>query len=188
MRSTPEAQIKVDTTGWPTTNEVSDRLGVSNNTILTWKRRKRLRPVKAKKAHPTGGFREVDVYDPREIEAIAIERRQTSAKDPGECAARVFEMLDSGRPPREIVTALRITPDCVEELRERWMDLGGADIVIGPAAHAELAKHVGPFEGVAGLVTRVAQIASAIQDANQVRDADLRTRDELERYPGAGAG
>ena len=159
MRPTNDAQIKVDTTGWPTTNEVSDRLGVSNNTVLAWKRRKKLLPVKAKKPHPTGGVREVDVYDPRQIEAIAIERRQTSAKDPGECAARVFEMLDQGRPPREIVTALRITPDYVEELRERWMDLGGADIVIGPAAQAELEKHVGTFSGVAGLVARVAQIS-----------------------------
>jgi hypothetical protein len=157
--------------------------------VLTWKRRGRIKkPIKARRAHPTGGFRDVDVYDPRDVERLAAERKQTSARDPGECAARVFEMLDAGAPPRTIVTALRLTPHEVEDLRERWMDLGGSDIVIGPAAQAELEKHVGTFDGVAGLVSRVAQIASSVRDAQQVRDREAAVFDESCRYPGAGAG
>ncbi len=159
MRPTEETQIVKDTTGWPTSSEVSDRLGVSLVTVLTWKRKGKLKPVKTKRKHPNGGVRDVDVYDPRDVERCATERRQASAKDPGECAARVFEMLDLGKSSREIVTALRITPDCAEELRERWLDLGGSDIVISPVAQTELEKHVGPFQGIAGLVARVAELA-----------------------------
>ncbi len=162
----------VDTTGWMSAVEVSDHLGVSPNTVLGWKRKGKIRPpLKARRAHPTGGFRDVDVYDPRDVERIAAERKQTSAQDPGECAARVFEMLDAGASPRTIVTALRITPDQVEDLQERWLDLGGSDIVIGPVAHTELEKYVGSFDGIAGLVSRVAQLASKICDQKVTADS-----------------
>lgn len=97
------------------------------------------------------------VYDPKELSSLAVRMNRASvvARDNGEVAAKAYEMFDEGRKEREIVRTLRVTPDAVRELHEKWLDGGGADIVISPTSQEALAKLIGPFDSVAVLVDRL---------------------------------
>jgi len=99
------------------------------------------------------------VYDPKELAAIPRLGRD-QARAPGAVAARCFELLREGTPLDEIVIDLRETPEKVTELREQWLDMGGAAFVVSPTARAVLEKIVGPFANIAELIERVTVLAA----------------------------
>lgn len=155
MENARSPQPPVDTSSWLTCAQSSDMLGVSENTIRTWVRTKKLHPRRGSRVHPSGAIRELDVFDPQELANLGRRRMVSVPNDPGDLAARAFELFDTGTPQRRIVVALRVLPAKVEELHDQWANMGGADLVIGAAAHAELERFVGPFVDVADLVARV---------------------------------
>lgn len=158
MSSARTASQQVDTSTWLTCAQVSDLLGCSENTVRNWIRNNKLHPKKVTRAHGNG-VREVDAVDPQEVVAAAAGRRRVASipGDEGEIAARAFELFDAARPLREIVVALRVSPEKISELHDQWIDLGGGDLVIGRAARAELERFVGEFSDVADLVSRIAE-------------------------------
>jgi hypothetical protein len=154
----------IDTSSWLTRSQAADLLGVSHTTMKNWDAAGVLHPRKEKRDLPNGGSREIWVYDPRELARVPNARRQRAQMipgDQGEIAARAFEMFDEGVPLREVVTRLRETPEAVEILHDQWSRLGGAEVVLSKIARDELAKLVGPFDGVAGLVARLRELLSS---------------------------
>ena len=136
---------------------------VSYNTIMNWVKAGRLHPQKEMRLLPNGASREIRVFDPVELQKI-LHRRDPN--EPGELAARAFEMFEEGRPLREVVIALRKTPEYIVALHDHWEWCGGSELVITPVARRELESLLGPFVGVADIVERVAELArkAATQD------------------------
>ena len=94
------------------------------------------------------------VYDPRELASLP-HRGRAVVDTPGEVAARCFELFDEGRPLKEIVRELRKSPEIIEDLYERWLNMGGSGIVLTPYAKDEFIKVVGPFADIAELLELV---------------------------------
>lgn len=163
MRQREPVQKQVDTSTWLTANQVVDMLGVAHDTVKGWERRGMLHPQMARRQLSNGASREVRVYDPHEVARIPKRRIVQVPNDPGEIAARAFELMDAGKSIREIVMALRETPAKVAELHDQWMIMGGGDIVIGAVATEELVRLVGPFDGVAGLVERLKETVDLVE-------------------------
>jgi len=74
-----------------------------------------------------------------------------------ELEARCFELFSQGKTNREVVIELRETSDRIRELRERWVDDGGADLVISDAAKKAFEQLLGPFRDVTELLERVTE-------------------------------
>jgi hypothetical protein len=129
---------------------------VSYNTLVNWVNAGRLHPQKEMRLLTNGQRREIKVFNPAELLKI-LHRR--APNEPGEVAARAFEMFGEGRPIREVVLALRQTPERIEQLHEQWERCGGCELVITPVAKRELEHLLGPFVGVADIVERVAELA-----------------------------
>ena len=156
----PVGAASKDRSHWLTQVQALDMLGVSVNTLYRYQREGKLNPTKGRRS---GSRREILIYDPEELARVMPRARDVAVvHDPeGESVARVFEMLDTGASIRHIVVTLRVTPDKVEALRERWLDAGGSALVISDDARAEIERYVGPFESTAELVTRIAEKAGA---------------------------
>jgi len=142
------------TSAWLTRNEAVDLLGVSQVTLLAFERRGKLHPKRVTRLDNGGHERLLYVYDPHEL-ALIPQRGRSAIQYPGETAARAFELFAEGKPQAQIVIELRELPDKIRELYERWLDMGGADLVISPGAKEALEKIVGPFASVTELVERV---------------------------------
>ncbi len=179
MRSRELGKPPVDTSTWLTANQVSDMLNVAHVTIKEWERKGRLHAVMARRQMSNGASREVRVFDPHEIAGIPRRRAVQVLNDPGEIAARAFELFDQGKSNREIVMALREPPDKVQELHEQWFNLGGSEVVLGVVATEEIVRLVGPFDGVVGLVERLRETVALVE---QLR----RTCGTLARRDAAG--
>ena len=130
--------------------------GVSYNTIVNWENAGRLHPQKEMRLLTNGQHREIKVFNQAELLRLI---RRRAPDDHGEVAARAFELFQEGRAIREVVVALRQTPERIEQLREQWEDCGGCELVITPVAQRELERLLGPFVGVADIVERVAELA-----------------------------
>lgn len=148
-----------DTRDWLTRNEATDMLSCALQTLVNYERKGVLNPEHAYRPDARGVEHRVIVYNPHELKKVAnrLSRYATSPRDPGEITARAYDLFEEGKPPKEIVRELRITSDAVRELREKWKDDGGADLVISPGAKEALEKVVGPFKDVTELVERVAE-------------------------------
>lgn len=145
------------TATWLTCSEAAQLLGVGESTIRYWARVDKLKPERARRTHPSGSSREVDVFDPAQLAVFAARRKITRVPSgPGEIAATAFELFDQGASMRRVVTEVRETPQRVAELHEQWLDFGGADLVVGPQAREALVRLVGEFGDVADLVRAVA--------------------------------
>ena len=81
-------------------------------------------------------------------------------REPKELSARAFDLFREGLKLEAIVSELRTTPEEVERLHEKWLDLGGARLVIAGPAKEALAKIVGPFDSVTELVELVTKLKS----------------------------
>lgn len=106
-------------------------------------------------------------FDRDEVERLALARARQVRREPGELAARAFELFASGLGPRDVVTAERVTPDVAAELHVRWVELG-RNVVIDGARAERLAAALGlrelnveQLERAVGALPRVAQALRA---------------------------
>lgn len=158
MRALGDDDDEVDTSSWLTSSQVSDLCGISLQTIINYTRKELLKPRQAERVCPNGAVRRVNVFDPHQVARLPKRRMAMVPGDPGETAARAFELFEDGVQLRTVVTTLRIPPAQADELYDQWKRFGGADLIIGKAARGELEKHVGSFASVADLVERIAQV------------------------------
>jgi len=149
--------------------EAIDTAAVSYNTLMNWVKAGRLHPKKEIRLLTNGHRREIRVFDPAELLKIPHRREPNELDEHGEVAARAFEMFGEGRPIREVVIALRRTPEYIEELHDHWEWSGGSELVITPVARRELERLLGPFVGVADIVERVAELARKAANPSQQR-------------------
>lgn len=147
-----------ETRDWLTRNEASDMLACSAQTLASYERKGELHPHYAYRPDGRGVEHRVIVYSPHELKKLATRMNRpgvVSPRNAGEITARAFELIEEGRPGREIVRELRLTIEEVRELREKWHSEGGADLIISPTAKEALGKIVGSFDSVTELVERV---------------------------------
>ncbi len=150
-----------DTSTWLTRNEAMDLLGCSLSTLLNYEKRDKLHPARAMRVDGRGTERLVWAYDPRELAKLPnIAIYKTAARAPGEIAARAFEMFSDGAELDDIVKELRETPDHVQQLHEKWLDMRGARHVLTPQIRLAFEGLVGKFTDAAELLDLVtAQLA-----------------------------
>jgi hypothetical protein len=146
-----------------TRNEASDMLSCSQQTLANYERRGDLHPQAAYRPDGRGVEHRVIVYNPHELKKLAIKLRRhvLQPRDPGEMAARAFELFREGKSMEDVVVELRMQPDQVEALYAKRLDMGGANLVISPTAKEALEKVIGSFESVAELVERVTKLKAA---------------------------
>jgi hypothetical protein len=157
--ATPAGQKNANTDTWLTRVEAADMLALSIQTLANYETRGELHPQYVYRKTSRGHARITRVYDPQELKKLSRFNRDVIApRDPGALAARAYEFFDEGRPEREIVRELQMTPDAVSALHEKWKDGGGADLVVTSTAKERLEKIVGSFDSVAELVERVTQL------------------------------
>lgn len=146
-----------ETRDWLTRNEASDLLSCSLQTLANYERKGILHPQRAYRPDGRGAEHQVLVYDPRELSKLAsrLNRQIASPRDPGEMAARAFELFREGKTMEEVVVELRLLPDQVRELHDKRLDMGGAQLVISATAKEALEQVVGPFASVTELVEKV---------------------------------
>ncbi len=92
-------------------------LGVSVSTVI--RRENVLKPVVLNGVH---------MFDERVLrqEVVTVRHRQAIASlgpTSGDVAASVFELLEAGTEPTQIVIRLRVTPDAVQALRMQWVEM-----------------------------------------------------------------
>lgn len=167
--STPRVPSTADLSTWLTRNEICDLLDVSYPTVLDWEKKGLIKPQF--RARTGNGRQVIVVYDPTQLTKIPRRHRNTSPDNPDECAARAFELFDEGVPMRECVVRLRRRLEVIEALHKEWLDAGGTDFVLNPAARAELGRYVGDFSDVSELVTRVREKLGATIEATVPDDA-----------------
>jgi hypothetical protein len=124
--------------------EVAKALGCSIPTV---------RRMEGTTLHPTEDAEGVHRFDPVEVIHL-VHDRSARAVDPskeGERDARVFEMLDTGKGVREIVTTLRLPVEVALKLADQWRDAGRRDLVVPPVCRAELEQCLGSAKDAAEL-------------------------------------
>lgn len=138
-------------------------LTVSHQTLANYERRGDLHPNFAYRPDGRGAEHRVIVYDPHELKKLAgkLRRHVVLPHDPGEMAARAFELFREGKSMEDVVIELRMQPDQVEQLHAKRMDMGGAELVISPTAKEALEKMVGAFGSVTELVERIERLKAA---------------------------
>jgi DNA-binding transcriptional MerR regulator len=140
-----------DTSTWLTRYEASELIGCSSSTLLNYERRGALHPQIALRPDPHGIHRRTTVYHPDELTKIKA-RLKRPVREPNEFSARAFDLFRAGHKLEEIVSELRTTPEEIERLHEKWLDLGGSRLVIAGPAKEALAKIFGPFDSVTELI------------------------------------
>lgn len=160
----PDVEIRPDTTGWYTRFESAQFLGVSITTIGNYERGGKLHPQHEYRKDSRGFEQRVAVYDPKQLAPLRKgapqhQQRFERITDPGELAARCFELFDQGKSFREIVIAVRQTLNQVRDLHESWLDAGGADLTITPLIKEGFQKIVGEFSDVTELLSLVENLA-----------------------------
>lgn len=155
--------VQPNTSGWITRNKAADLMRVSVTTIANYERRGKLHPRHAFRPDARGIEHFVAVYDPDELfrELPRGPDRPVANRDPGETAARAFEHFDQGLAVRQIVIELRETPERVHELRESWLNAGGAALTITDTAKQKFEQLVGPFSGVTELLELVEKLVGS---------------------------
>lgn len=146
-----------DTSTWLSRQETAAFIGCSPSTLLNYERRGILHPQVAYRADRLGIQRRTTVYHPDELTKIR-KRVPRAIREPNALSAQAFDLFFAGDTLEAVVRTMRTTPEEVERLHEKWLDLGGARLVIAGAAKEELAKIVGPFDSVTELVELVAKL------------------------------
>lgn len=150
-----------DTSSWLTRNQVAEFLGIGISTVIAYEARGLLHPRHEYRADTRGAERRTAIYDPKEVTNLPRRDRVSGGRSEGEKTARACELFREGKTDEEVIRELRETFERVRELREKWLDGGGWDRVIEPAAWEALERVVGPFETVTELVERVQQLKPA---------------------------
>jgi len=151
---------EIDLGTWISRDEAARFAGVTVNTIVNWQTDEKLRAMIDYRPDRRGSERRQWVYDPKELVKLRRPEVAMRSREPGETAARAFELFQDGKSDAEVVIALRESPDNVDSLREKWLYMGGAKLVINPAGRRALEELVGPFKDVAELVERVSALAA----------------------------
>lgn len=174
----PAKKKELDLGTWISRAEAARFAGVTVNTIINWQTDNKLHAVADYRPDRGGSERRQWVYDPKELLKLRRPEVSMRSREPGETAARAFELFQDGKSDAEVVIALRESPDNVRTLREQWLSMGGAELVINPAGHQALEDLVGPFRSIADLVDRV--IALAAREKNP-REELVRRGSEQDR-------
>jgi hypothetical protein len=95
-----------------TRSQVARQLGVGITAVHHMRLRGELRPTR----DAAGAWR----YDPADVIRAAAKRGIRGLHTQGDVAAEAFRMFDQGGELREIVSALRVTPDEVRRLYRDW--------------------------------------------------------------------
>jgi hypothetical protein len=116
-------------------SEAARLLGVSVST---------LRRREGEMLNPILGPDGVHLFDEAEVRAVMVTVRGRAAlaalgTSAGDTAADVFTLLDDNVHPVEIVKRLRLTPDTVSTLHERWATMRGG-FPVSPTEAAELGR------------------------------------------------
>jgi hypothetical protein len=128
--------------GWLTRYQVQDLLDCSVNTVKNWEAKGLLKSRIARA--PNGDNHETHYYNPVQLALIPRKQnRLTGAGNPGEVAARVFELLAQGKSVCDIVIALRYEPSVVEDLREQWLESNADHVVVSHRTRQELERLFG---------------------------------------------
>jgi len=90
----------------------------------------------------------VDDGDMREV----AKEREATDRAVKDLESRCFALFSEGKTIREVVIEMRETSDRIRELREKWFDDGGADLVISNVAKRAFEKLLGPFQDVTELL------------------------------------
>jgi len=151
----PFASPDQDTRAWWTRDQAVNGLSISVQTLKNYEKRGVLHPLTVRREDKRGHEQSMIVYDPKELAKIPKAGHQLYSRDSGELASKAFQMFEEGKKNSEIVIKLRVTPDEVRELREKWLDDGGAGLVINGTAKEALERVLGDFADVADLVTLV---------------------------------
>lgn len=114
--------MAADTDDFLTRPEVADALGVSIATV---------RRLQGKQLHPTRSEDGIYLFTRGEVEALRTLRpppppTRGETLDPGDLASEAFKLLRDGVEARDIVIALRRTPEEIEALQVAWERMGGA--------------------------------------------------------------
>lgn len=150
------ARPTTKTESWYTREDVLDLLGISEHTITNWVRKGILHPVWERRRVKNGQEREVMIFDPKELTKLPGRKRAArELPSSGEVAAKAFELFNDGAKQRDVVVATLSDPEKIRELHETWMDMGGADFVITPAARGVIEILLGPIADVAELVEKL---------------------------------
>lgn len=150
----------IDTSTWVTRNEACDSLSLSTQTLKNYEQRGMLHPARAPRRDSRGHEQIVIVYDPNELTKLPRGHgRPFAAREPGELEAQCFQLIEEGKSNREIVIALRMTSDKVREVRERWQNDGGTELLITCTAKDALETLLGPFQDVTDLIALVTAMA-----------------------------
>ena len=169
-----------DTSAWMTRHEASDMLSVSAQTLANYARRGRLHPQYAYRRDRHNIERRVVVYDPLELKNLRTYRphihNAVAPRDPGEVGARAFELFREGRAREAVVVELRLAPEAVDALYDRWLDMGGADLVISPNVKTALVKMVGPFSGMEELLEKLGRRLEPLPEVRERLDDELAPR------------
>lgn len=153
----PCARSDQDTSVWWTRDQAVNGLNVSTQTLKNYEKRGVLHPLTVRRQDKRGHEQSMIVYDPKELAKIPKAGHQLYSRDSGELASKAFQLFEEGINNRDIVIKLRVTPDEVRDLREKWLDDGGAGIVINTVAKAALEQILGAFADVTGLVALVTE-------------------------------
>ena len=150
-------QDESDTGTWLTRIEATDALSISIQTLKNYEQRNLLHPRWVPRRDKRGHEQKVIVYDPKELSKLPRGvGRPFSPREDGELTARCFELIEQGKTDREIIIQLRSTVDKMRELREHWINAGGASLMINNEAKNLLETMLGPFTSVTELVELVA--------------------------------
>ena len=95
-----------------TRSQVARQLGVGVTAVHHMRLRGELRPQR-----DAGG---VWRYDPADVIRVAAKRGVRGLRTDGDVAAEAFRMFDQGGELKDIVSALRVTPDEVRRLFKEW--------------------------------------------------------------------
>lgn len=124
-------------------------LGVSKST---------LRRMEGASLEPVLGPRNVRLFHEEQIQSLLVTRRSEVAggRPDGELAAETFELFDAGVHPVDVVKKLRVDPDLIESLHQRWarlramlvlstsgvqslcLSLSEAEVIAAPKSESEL--------------------------------------------------
>lgn len=164
----PAKKKEIDLGTWISRDDAARFVGVTVNTLINWQAEKKLHAMTDYRPDRGGSERRQWVYDPKELVKLRRPQVAMRSRDPGETAARAFELFRDGENDAEVVIALRIPPDDVTTLRENWLNMSGSAVVINPAAHQLLEDLVGSFSSVADLVDRVTVLAARLRTKDAV--------------------
>ncbi len=145
IKLTPESilALQPDTSHWLTRNQAADSLHISVTTIANYERRGKLHPRYAYRPDGRGIERHVAVYDPLELCKLPGQSKPAAVREPGEVAARCFELFEQGRNVKEVVIELRETPERVRELHNVWLDSSEGELLITKGEKELLEKLIG---------------------------------------------